>query len=64
LGRAFGGDLTEAEVAYLIEWEFARRAEDIVWRRTKSGLRMTRDDIAALDAWMLNRRGGKAATAA
>jgi glycerol-3-phosphate dehydrogenase len=55
LGRAFGGDLTEAEVAYLLRYEFARGAEDIVWRRTKSGLRMTASEIAALDLWIASR---------
>ena len=32
--------------------EFARAATDIVWRRTKLGLRMTKEQIAALDAFM------------
>ncbi|QFU09233.1 Aerobic glycerol-3-phosphate dehydrogenase [Rhodobacteraceae bacterium THAF1] len=52
LGRDFGGTLTEAEVRWLMEREYARTAEDIVWRRTKLGLRMSEDEIAALDAWM------------
>jgi glycerol-3-phosphate dehydrogenase len=60
LGRAFGGDLTEAEVAYLMDHEYARSAGDIVWRRTKSGLRMRADDIAALDRWMAARLGTRA----
>jgi glycerol-3-phosphate dehydrogenase len=52
LGRGLGGDLTEAEVAYLMASEFAASAEDVVWRRTKSGLRMGASEIAALDAYM------------
>ncbi len=52
LGRDFGASLTEAEVRWLMAREFARRAEDVVWRRTKLGLRMTAEQIAALDAWM------------
>lgn len=52
LGRDFGGTLTEAEVRWLMEHEFARAAADIVWRRTKLGLRMTKEQIAALDAFM------------
>ena len=63
-GAAFGGDLTEAEVAYLMDREFARTAEDVVWRRTKSGLRMGADDIAALDQWMAARSKTKAAATA
>ena len=57
LGRAFGATLTEAEVRWQMEHEFARRAEDVVWRRTKLGLRMSADEIAALDAWMADTRG-------
>jgi glycerol-3-phosphate dehydrogenase len=52
LGRDFGAGLTEAEVRWLMAREYARTAEDVVWRRTKLGLRMTADQITALDAWM------------
>jgi glycerol-3-phosphate dehydrogenase len=38
LGTRFGPDLTVAEVDYLIAHEWALEAEDILWRRTKSGL--------------------------
>lgn len=38
LGRGFGGGLTEAEVRYLVSDEWARDAEDILWRRTRLGL--------------------------
>ncbi|HEX4331960.1 MAG TPA: glycerol-3-phosphate dehydrogenase [Usitatibacter sp.] len=40
LGRNFGGCLTEREVKYLVANEWAQTAEDILWRRTKSGLHM------------------------
>jgi len=53
LGRDFGATLTEAEVRWLVTHEFARAAADVVWRRTKLGLRMTVDQIAALDAFMI-----------
>jgi glycerol-3-phosphate dehydrogenase len=52
LGRDFGAGLTEAEVRWLMAREYARTAEDVVWRRSKLGLRMTAGQIAALDAWM------------
>lgn len=52
LGTAFGATLTEREVTWLIETEFAREAADVVWRRSKLGLRMTEDEIADLDVWM------------
>ncbi|MFC7499710.1 glycerol-3-phosphate dehydrogenase [Enterovirga sp. GCM10030262] len=41
LGRHFGAGLHEAEIRYLTDREFARTAEDILWRRTKLGLHMT-----------------------
>ena len=41
LGRHFGADLYEAEVRYLVDKEFAHTAEDILWRRTKLGLRLS-----------------------
>jgi glycerol-3-phosphate dehydrogenase len=50
LGRHFGAGLYEAEIRYLQTHEFARAAEDIVWRRTKLGLHMSeaeRKNVAA-----------------
>jgi glycerol-3-phosphate dehydrogenase len=38
LGRNLGAGLTEREVEYLMRDEWARTAEDILWRRTKLGL--------------------------
>jgi glycerol-3-phosphate dehydrogenase len=49
LGRHFGAGLYEAEVRYLIAAEFARTAEDILWRRTKLGLAMTNGEVAELE---------------
>jgi glycerol-3-phosphate dehydrogenase len=40
LGQHFGADLYAAEVNYLITAEWARSADDILWRRTKLGLRI------------------------
>lgn len=52
LGKQFGAGLSEREVTWLREREFARDAEDILWRRTKLGLRL--DDAAQreLAAWL------------
>ena len=55
LGRDFGAGLSEAEVIWLMDREWARRAEDVVWRRTKLGLRLSADQIAVLDRFMLER---------
>jgi glycerol-3-phosphate dehydrogenase len=37
LGQHFGGTLTTAEVRYLVGQEWAREADDILWRRTRLG---------------------------
>ena len=42
LGERFGWDLTEREVRWLMAREWAVTAEDVLWRRTKLGLRLTR----------------------
>ena len=38
LGTRFGADLTEAEVRYLMQHEWAESADDVLWRRSKLGL--------------------------
>ncbi|MEA2755586.1 MAG: glycerol-3-phosphate dehydrogenase [Aliidongia sp.] len=38
LGEDFGGGLTRAELDYLVSEEWARRPEDVLWRRSKLGL--------------------------
>jgi glycerol-3-phosphate dehydrogenase len=52
LGRCFGADLYECEVRYLVSQEFCRRAEDILWRRSKLGLRFSADQAHDLDAFV------------
>ncbi|RVW00027.1 glycerol-3-phosphate dehydrogenase [Mesobaculum littorinae] len=64
LGRSFGAYLSEREVRWLMEREFAMTAEDIVWRRTKLGLRMSADEIAALEAFMTEERARSIGAAA
>ena len=52
LGQSFGATLTESEVRYLMSAEWAVTAEDVVWRRSKLGLRLSAGEISALDEWM------------
>ena len=52
LGIDFGATLTQREVEWLSSHEYARTAADVVWRRSKLGLRLTTDQIATLDRWM------------
>ena len=48
LGEAFEGGLTGREVDYLVRAEWARTAEDILWRRSKLGLRTSPEGAARL----------------
>jgi glycerol-3-phosphate dehydrogenase len=64
LGRVFGADLTDAEVAWLISEEWARTAEDVLWRRSKLGLRFSPGEAAALETWMVEARQRVGAPAA
>ncbi|MCA8884902.1 MAG: glycerol-3-phosphate dehydrogenase, partial [Rhodobacteraceae bacterium] len=52
LGPDFGATLTGREVTWLMEKEYARTAEDVVWRRSKLGLRLTAEQVATLDDWI------------
>lgn len=48
-GTCLGADLYEAELIYLIDHEWARSAEDILWRRSKLGLRFSPEETRALE---------------
>jgi glycerol-3-phosphate dehydrogenase len=52
LGRDFGCGLTETEARYLIENEWARKADDVLWRRSKLGLHMSGEEQEALREYM------------
>jgi glycerol-3-phosphate dehydrogenase len=56
LGQDFGATLTEAEIRYLIDNEWAVTADDIVWRRSKLGLRLSAAEVATLEDWLAVRR--------
>lgn len=55
LGRHFGAGLYEAEIDYLRCNEWARTAEDILWRRSKLGLRLSSAEAAALAEYLALR---------
>lgn len=57
LGRAFGAGLSEAELRYLVNEEWAMTAEDVLWRRSKLGLQMSAEEISALEAWLASELG-------
>ncbi len=58
LGEDFGGGLFCAEVDHLVEREWARSVEDILWRRTKLGLRGGEIRADKLAAYLATRRTG------
>ncbi len=63
LGQMFGADLSEREVRYLMDHEWARTAEDVVWRRSKLGLRLTPAERFELDRWMRAEPAAQVASA-
>jgi glycerol-3-phosphate dehydrogenase len=52
LGKHFGADLYEAEVHWLKTQEWATRADDVLWRRTKLGLKLTPAEAGVLEDYM------------
>jgi len=55
LGIDFGANLYQCEVDYLVQEEWAKSAEDILWRRTKLGLVMRHDEVQALETYLSNK---------
>jgi glycerol-3-phosphate dehydrogenase len=64
LGPRFTGDLTGAEVRYLVETEWVETAEDVLWRRSKLGLKATPDERIAINQFIVavNQAGKPAAS--
>jgi glycerol-3-phosphate dehydrogenase len=55
-GHDFGAGLSEAEVRYLVEKEWAKSAEDILWRRSKLGLHVPAEAVREIDAVVAEMR--------
>ena len=53
LGRHFGAGMYQAEVNFLVNNEWATTAEDILFRRTKQGIRMSPKQISELDDFLI-----------
>ncbi|HMJ49246.1 MAG TPA: glycerol-3-phosphate dehydrogenase [Burkholderiales bacterium] len=58
LGENFGAGLFAREVDYFIEHEWARSAEDILWRRSKTGLFLGNAQKQALERYVFNKLAG------
>jgi glycerol-3-phosphate dehydrogenase len=56
LGRVFGADLSEREVDWLVRSEWARTADDVLWRRSKLGLRFNVAETEALTAYLARQQ--------
>ena len=52
LGARFGETLTAAEVRYLMRFEWAQIADDVLWRRSKLGLALSKHDVQKLAHFM------------
>ncbi|WP_414471750.1 glycerol-3-phosphate dehydrogenase [Microvirga sp. M2] len=61
LGEDFGAGLTGAEVDYLVRREWARSAEDILWRRSKLGLHVPAGAPAKIDAYIAKQKAASIA---
>lgn len=57
MGIVIAGDLTEREVEYLVRHEWARTADDILFRRTKLGLQLPQSTAARLEEFLQARHG-------
>ncbi|MBU3076710.1 glycerol-3-phosphate dehydrogenase [Sphingomonas quercus] len=57
MGAEFGGGLTAREVDWLVAHEWARTAEDILWRRTKLGLAVDPAGVARLERHLRREEG-------
>ncbi|MEL6687081.1 MAG: glycerol-3-phosphate dehydrogenase [Pseudomonadota bacterium] len=51
LGQHFGAQMTEAEAHYLRNHEWARTADDVLYRRTKQGLHLSEAERAIFADW-------------
>ena len=60
LGAEVAPDLYESELVYLHDHEWARCADDVLWRRTKLGLHLRAAERARVAQWWLERYGADA----
>lgn len=53
LGEDFGHEFYEAELKYLVDHEWVRRADDALWRRTKQGMWLNADQQSRVSQWLV-----------
>lgn len=59
LGQHFGADLFEAELAYLVKYEWVINADDAIWRRTKLGLKLSESQKIEIQNWLDNNKNNR-----
>jgi glycerol-3-phosphate dehydrogenase len=57
MGPRFGADLTGVELRYLMRHEWAQSADDVLWRRSKLGLHLSKEEAAAVERFMTGAVG-------
>jgi len=61
-GAQVAPGLFECELRYLHDHEWARSADDVLWRRSKLGLHLSAEERAAVAAWCATHWAGAAVT--
>jgi glycerol-3-phosphate dehydrogenase len=59
LGPRFGADLSGAEIRYLMRHEWAETADDVLWRRSKLGLHLSKEEQTAVERFMVGAVGAR-----
>lgn len=59
MGRVFSEGVYQAEIDYLMQYEFSQKAEDVLWRRTKLGLYLSQEQQAEVTQYMIEKLGTK-----
>ncbi len=60
MGEDFGGGLTAREVDWMVGHEWAKTVDDVIWRRSKTGLAMDDDQVERVAAYLDSRQDAKA----
>ncbi|WP_336276898.1 glycerol-3-phosphate dehydrogenase [Bartonella sp. CB178] len=58
-GKNFGHGLYEIEVKWLMEKEWAKTCEDVLWRRSKLGLLFNKNEVEVLSSYMKVKQENK-----
>ena len=56
MGEDFGGGLTAREVDWMVGHEWATTVDDVIWRRSKTGLVMDEAQVKRLEAYLREKK--------